>query len=56
MRIRRWQILFSHRTRLSRFTILGRVIRLYRQSGGKLESLYPMGRNYPCAGNCPPRQ
>ncbi|CAO0823306.1 hypothetical protein DFAR_3630017 [Desulfarculales bacterium] len=40
----RWQSPFSNRTRLSRSTILGWV-RLYRQSGGKLESLYPMGRN-----------
>lgn len=40
----RWQIPFSNRTRLSRSTILGWV-RLYRQGGGKLESLYPVGRN-----------
>ena len=40
----RWQSPFSNRTRLSRSTILGWV-RLYRQGGGKLESLYPMGRN-----------
>ncbi|CAO0824536.1 hypothetical protein DFAR_60002 [Desulfarculales bacterium] len=43
----RWQIPFSSRTRLSRSTILGWV-RLYRQGGGKLESLYPMGRNDRC--------
>ncbi|CAO0820044.1 hypothetical protein DFAR_1330002 [Desulfarculales bacterium] len=35
---------FSNRTRLSRSTIL-RWVRLYRQGGGKLEFLYPMGRN-----------
>jgi putative transposase len=40
----RWQIPFSNRTRLSRSTILGWV-RLYRQGGQKLESLYPQGRN-----------
>lgn len=40
----RWQIPFSNRTRLSRSTILGWV-KLYRQGGGKLESLYPAGRN-----------
>lgn len=40
----RWQIPFSNRTRLSRSTILGWV-RLYRQSNGKLESLYPVGRS-----------
>ncbi|CAO0822343.1 hypothetical protein DFAR_2970001 [Desulfarculales bacterium] len=32
------------RTSLSRSAILGWV-RLYRQGGGKLESLYPMGSN-----------
>ncbi|CAO0822526.1 hypothetical protein DFAR_3150006 [Desulfarculales bacterium] len=40
----RWQILFSNRTRLSRSTILGWA-KLYRQGGGKLESLYPMDSN-----------
>jgi len=40
----RWQIPFSNRTRLSRSTILSWV-RLYRQGGQKLESLYPQGRN-----------
>ena len=39
----RWQIPFSNRTRLSRSTILCWV-RLYRQGGGKLESLYPIDR------------
>ncbi|CAO0822564.1 hypothetical protein DFAR_3170023 [Desulfarculales bacterium] len=36
--VQRWQIPFSNRTRLLCSTILGRV-RLYRQGGGKLESL-----------------
>ncbi|CAO0822778.1 hypothetical protein DFAR_3290026 [Desulfarculales bacterium] len=40
----RWQSPFFSCTRLSRTTILGWV-RLYRQGGGKWESLYPMGRN-----------
>ncbi|CAO0822221.1 hypothetical protein DFAR_2890002 [Desulfarculales bacterium] len=39
-----WTTLFSNCIRLSRSTIL-RWVKLYRQSGGKLESLYPMGRN-----------
>ncbi|CAO0822039.1 hypothetical protein DFAR_270009 [Desulfarculales bacterium] len=46
-RAQRWQNLFSNRTRLSRTTILVWV-RLYRQDGGKLESLYPMGRKDRC--------
>jgi putative transposase len=41
---RKWQIPFSSRTRVSRSTIL-RWIRQYRQSGGKIESLYPDDRN-----------
>jgi transposase InsO family protein len=41
---RRWQIPFSGRTRLARSTILS-WIRRYRQSGGRLESLYPSGRS-----------
>ncbi|CAO0822162.1 hypothetical protein DFAR_2860007 [Desulfarculales bacterium] len=40
----RWQIPSSNRIRLSHSTILGWV-RLYRQGGGRLESLYPMSRN-----------
>ncbi|CAO0819771.1 hypothetical protein DFAR_630016 [Desulfarculales bacterium] len=40
----RWQIPFFNRTRLSRSTILG-WSRLYRHGGGKLEFLYPIGRN-----------
>ncbi|CAO0820079.1 hypothetical protein DFAR_1340035 [Desulfarculales bacterium] len=40
----RWRAPFSTRIRLSRAIILGWV-RLYRQGGDKLESLYPMGRN-----------
>ncbi|CAO0823800.1 hypothetical protein DFAR_3920008 [Desulfarculales bacterium] len=42
--VQRWQTSFSNRTSLSHSTILGWV-RLYRQGGGKLESLYPMSRN-----------
>ncbi|CAO0819989.1 hypothetical protein DFAR_1260042 [Desulfarculales bacterium] len=38
----------SNRTRLLRSTTLGWV-RLYRQGGGKLESLSPMGRNDQCS-------
>lgn len=41
---RKWQIPFSSRTRVSRSTIQ-RWIRLYRNSGGKIESLYPDDRN-----------
>ena len=41
---RRWEIPGSHRTRISRSTIL-RWIRLYDESGGKLQSLYPAGRS-----------
>ena len=41
---RKWQIPFSSRTRVSRSTLL-RWIRQYRQSGGKIESLYPDDRN-----------
>ncbi|CAO0823405.1 hypothetical protein DFAR_3690045 [Desulfarculales bacterium] len=40
----RWRVPLSNRTRLLRSTILGGV-KLYHQGGGKLESLYPMGRN-----------
>jgi len=39
-----WRIPFSNRSRLSRTTILN-WIRLYQNSGGKLESLMPAGRN-----------
>jgi len=41
---RRWQIPFSHKTRLSRTTIL-RWVRMYQQSAGRLESLYPDERS-----------
>ena len=41
---RRWNIPFSDRTRLSRGAIL-RWIRLYKDSGGQLESLYPQDRS-----------
>jgi transposase InsO family protein len=41
---RAWQIPFSRRTRLSRSTIAS-WIRRYQESGGKLESLQPAGRN-----------
>lgn len=39
-----WQIPHSNRSRLARSTILG-WIRTYRESGGRIESLYPSGRN-----------
>ncbi len=39
-----WQIPHSNRSRLARSTILG-WIKAYRESGGRLESLYPTGRN-----------
>lgn len=41
---RRWDIPGSHKTRISRSTIL-RWIRLYEKSGGKLESLSPASRS-----------
>ena len=41
---RKWQIPFSSRTHVSRSTLL-RWIRQYRQSSGKIESLYPDDRN-----------
>lgn len=41
---RKWQIPFSSRTHVSRSTLL-RWIRRYRQSGEKIESLYPDDRN-----------
>lgn len=41
---RAWQIPFSERSRISPSTIFS-WIRRYRQSGGKLESLYPERRN-----------
>jgi len=41
---RKWQIPFSAKTRISRSTIL-RWVRLYKQSSGKLESLYPRDRS-----------
>jgi len=41
---RKWTIPYSDRTRISRSTIL-RWISLYKDSGGKLNSLYPKGRS-----------
>ena len=41
---RKWDIPFSDRTRISRSAIL-RWIRIYKDSGGRLESLYPKGRS-----------
>jgi putative transposase len=41
---RKWQIPFSSRTHISRSSIL-RWMRLYKQSGGKLTSLYPKDRS-----------
>lgn len=41
---RKWQIPFSTKTRISRSTIL-RWVRLYRQSNGKLDALYPKDRS-----------
>jgi len=41
---RKWQIPFSDKTRISRSTIL-RWMRLYKDSNGKLESLYPSDRS-----------
>lgn len=41
---RKWSIPFSARTRISRSAVL-RWIRLYKDSGGQLESLYPRGRS-----------
>ena len=41
---RKWVIPYSPRTRISRGTILGWVKR-YKDSGGKLESLYPQDRS-----------
>ena len=41
---RKWMIPYSRRTRISRGTILGWVKR-YKDSGGKLESLYPKDRS-----------
>jgi transposase InsO family protein len=41
---KQWQIPFSERTRIGRSTIHGWIKR-YRQSGGKLESLYPAARS-----------
>ena len=38
-----WQIPHSNRSRLARSTVLG-WIKAYRESGGRLESLYPSGR------------
>lgn len=42
--LRKWNIPFSSKTRLARSTIL-RWIKLYRDSNGNLESLYPRGRS-----------
>jgi putative transposase len=41
---RKWDIPFSGKTRISRSTIL-RWVRLYTENGGRLEALYPQGRN-----------
>ena len=41
--VRKWQIPFSEKTRISKSTIL-RWVRLYKNSGCKLESLYPGSR------------
>lgn len=42
--LRKWAIPFSGKTRIGRSTIL-RWVRLYRQSNGKLEALYPQDRS-----------
>ena len=41
---RKWDIPFSDRTRISRSAIL-RWVRIYKDSGGQLQSLYPKGRS-----------
>jgi transposase InsO family protein len=41
---RKWDIPFSDRTRISRSALL-RWVRLYKDSGGRLQSLYPKGRS-----------
>jgi hypothetical protein len=41
---RKWTIPYSRRTRISRGTILGWAKR-YKDSGGRLESLYPKNRS-----------
>lgn len=41
---RKWQIPFSNRTRISRSTIL-RWMRVYKNSNGRLETLYPAARS-----------
>ena len=41
---RKWQIPFSNKTRISRSTIL-RWMRLYKNSNGRLEALYPAARS-----------
>ena len=41
---RKWQIPFSTKSRISRSTIL-RWVRVYRQSGGQLQSLHPADRS-----------
>lgn len=41
---RKWQIPYSNRTRISRGAMLS-WIKQYKESGGKLESLYPKDRN-----------
>jgi len=41
---RKWQIPFSNRTRISRSTIL-RWMRVYKNSNGRLEALYPAARS-----------
>jgi putative transposase len=40
----KWEIPCSNQSRVSRSTIL-RWVRLYLESGGKLDALYPQGRN-----------
>ena len=41
---RKWDVPFSDRTRISRSAIL-RWVRLYKDSGGQLQSLYPKDRS-----------
>lgn len=41
---RKWHIPYSHRTRISANTVY-RWIRRYRDSGGKIQALYPLPRN-----------
>ncbi len=41
--VRKWQIPFSNKSRISRSTVL-RWVRLYQESGAKLEALFPQDR------------